>query len=109
MTPDVFLALTLGVGIGSVNAAASYGLYRLARRREDRAFYSIVLLGMLGRMGIALLLVLGVVALLPVHLLAFISALLASVGAGLAAETFLIARDAASLAGGAAASPRTPL
>jgi hypothetical protein len=98
----------LGGSIGLANAAASYGLYRLARGRADRAFYAIVLLGMLGRMGVALVLVTAVVMLLPVHLFAFISALLASVGSGLAVETFLIHRDSATSAG-RAASPRTSL
>ena len=109
MTPDVLLALTLGGSIGSANAAASYGLYRLARGREDRVFYSIVLLGMLGRMGVALVLVTVVIGFLPVHLFAFISALLVSVGAGLAIETFLIYRDPETSVGRAAASPRTSL
>jgi len=109
MTPDVFLALTLGGSIGLANAAASYGLYRLARGREDRVFYSIVLLGMLGRMGVALVLVTVVIGFLPVHLFAFISALLVSVGAGLAIETFLIYRDPETSVGRAAASPRTSL
>jgi hypothetical protein len=109
MTPDVTLGLALGGGIGVANAAASYGLYRLARGREDTSFYAIVLLGMLGRLGMALALVAGILGFLPVHLFAFIGALLLSVGAGLAIETFLIARDPETSVGRAAASPRTPL
>jgi hypothetical protein len=109
MTPDILLALMLGGSIGLVNAAASYGLYRLARGREDRVFYSIVLLGMLGRMGVALVFVTVVLGFLPVHLFAFISALLVSVGTGLAVETFLIYRNPETSVGGAAASPRTSL
>jgi len=98
----------LGGSIGLANAAASYGLYRLARGRADRTFYAIVLLGMLGRMGVALVLVTIVVGFLPVHLFAFISALLVSVGTGLTVETFLIYRDPETSVG-RAASPRTSL
>jgi hypothetical protein len=103
------LGLVLGGAIGVANAAASYGLYRLARGHEDKTFYAIVLLGMLGRMGTALVLVAGIIGFLPVHLFAFIGALLVSVGAGLAIETFLIYRDPETSVGRAAASPRTPL
>lgn len=109
MTTDVLLSIVLGGAIGLANALASYGLYRLVRGREDKTFYAVVLLGMLGRMGLALLLVTGIVGFLPIHLFAFISALLVSVGAGLAVETALIHRGAARRTDGVAASPRTPL
>lgn len=109
MTPDVLLGLTLGGGIGLANAAASYGLYRLVRHRSDKTFYSVVLLGVVGRLGVALVLVALILALVPVHFFAFIGALLASVVAGLVTETALIHRGQTRLADGAAASPRTPL
>lgn len=109
MTPDVLLGLTLGGGIGLANAAASYGLYRLVRTRSDKAFYSVVLLGMLGRLGIALVLVALVVLLVPVHFFAFIGALLVSVVVGLVTETVLIHRAQTTPADASGPSTRTPL
>ncbi len=109
MTPDVLLGLTLGGGIGLLNATASYGLYRLVRGRSDKTFYAVVLLGLLGRLGIALLLVALVLMLVPVHFFAFTGALLVSVVVGLVTETLLIHRGQTRSADGAAASPRTTL
>lgn len=109
MTPDVLLGLTLGGAIGLLNAAASYGLYRLVRGRPDKTFYTVVLLGLLGRLGSALVLVALVLVLVPVHFFAFIGALLASVVVGLVTETLLVHRAQARPTGGAAASPRPTL
>ncbi len=109
MTPDVLLGLTLGGAIGIGNAAVSYGLYRFARGRSDKTFYAVVLLGLLGRLGIALVLVALVVVFVPVHFFAFTGALLGSVVVGLATETLLIHRGQARPTGGAAASPRPTL
>lgn len=110
MTPDVLLGLTLGGAIGGLNAAASYGFYRLVRDRSDQAFYAVTLLGLVGRMGVALVFVALVLVLAPVHFPAFIGALLVSVVGGLAAESFLIYREPARPPGGAAtSSPRTTL
>ncbi len=92
MTPDILLGLTLGGGIGLANAAASYGLYRIARDRSDQVFYSVVLLGLVGRLGVALVLVALVLLLAPVHTYAFVGALLVSVALGLVVETTLIYR-----------------
>ena len=92
MTPDVLLGLTLGSAIGIGNALLSYGLYRIVRGREDKTFYSVVLLGLLGRLGIALILVALILVFVPVHFFAFIGALLVSVAGGLAVETLLIYR-----------------
>lgn len=109
MTLHVLLSLALGGGIGLANAAASYGLYRLVRTRSDKTFYSVVLLGMLGRLGVALLLVALIVVLVPVHFFAFIGALLVSVVAGLVAETVLIHRAQTRPADASGRSTRTPL
>lgn len=109
MAPDVLLGLTLGGAIGGLNAAASYGFYRLVRERSDVAFYAVTLLGLVGRMGVALVLVALVLVLAPVHFPAFIGALLVSVVVGLVTETLLIYREPARPAGGAAAPPRTTL
>ncbi len=109
MTPDIALGLALGVGIGLANAAASYGLYRLVRGRSDQAFYSVVLMGLLGRLGLALMLVAAIVVAVPVHLVAFVSALLASVAAGLAVETALIYRSQRRTARGPSSFPQTSL
>ncbi len=106
MPPDIALGLVLGGSIGLVNAAVSYGLYRLVRDRPSKTFYKVVLLGVLGRLGGGLALVAGIFAFVPVHSFAFTGALLASVVAGLAAETLLVHRGQTRLA---AASPRTSL
>ncbi len=107
MTPDVLLGLVLGGGIGVLNAMVSYGLYRLVRGRSDKAFYATVLLGLLGRLGVALVLVALVLVLVPVHFFAFIGALLVSVAGGLVTETLVIYRAQTGPTGGGAASPRT--
>ena len=107
MAPDILLGLILGGGIGLLNATVSYGLYRLVRGRSDKTFYATVLLGLLGRLGVALVLVALVLVLVPVHFLAFIGALLVSVFGGLVTETLLIYRAQTGPAGRAAASPRT--
>ncbi len=101
----MLLGLTLGGGIGVANAAASYGLYRIARDRTDKVFYSVVLLGLVGRLGVALVLVALVLVAVPVHALAFVGALLASVVAGLVVETALIYRGQRRHAGGPTVSP----
>lgn len=109
MTPDVLLGLGLGTAIGAGNALVSYGLYRLVRGREDKTFYSVVLLGLLGRLGVCLVLVALILALAPVHFLAFIGALLVSVAGGLAAETLLISRAQAGSPRSASTTPRPTL
>ncbi|MEM1043656.1 MAG: hypothetical protein AAGI91_13635 [Bacteroidota bacterium] len=92
MTPDILLGLTLGAGIGIANAAASYGLYRIARDRPDKTFYAIVLMGLLGRLGTSLVLVVLVLLSASANVYAFVGALFVSVALGLAVETALIYR-----------------
>lgn len=109
MAPDIVLGLILGGSIGLTNAAVSYGLYRLVRNRPNKTFYRVILLGMLGRLGGALVLVALVLAFVPVHFLAFTGALLTSVVVGLITETLLIHRGQMRHADRAAASPQTSL
>ena len=105
MTPDVLLGLTLGTAIGVGNALLSYGLYRIVRGRPDKTFYSVVLLGLLGRLGVALVAVALIMIMVPVHFYAFVGALLVSVAGGLAVETLLIYRAQTRL--GATPTPTT--
>ena len=109
MTPDVLLGLLLGSAIGVGNALLSYGLYRIARGRPDKTFYSVVLLGLLGRLGLALVLVALILVFVPVHFYAFIGALLVSVAGGLAVETLLVYRAQMQAAPGATPTPRPSL
>ena len=109
MAPDVLLGLVLGTAIGVGNALVSYGLYRLVRGRPDKTFYAVVLLGLLGRLGVSLVLVALILALAPVHFLAFIGALLVSVAGGLATETLLISRSQSGSPSGASTTPRPTL
>jgi len=109
MTPDVLLGLILGSAIGIGNALLSYGLYRIVRGREDKTFYSVVLLGLLARLGVALVLVALILVFVPVHFYAFVGALLVSVAGGLAVETLLIYRAQTRSTPSASTTPRPTL
>jgi len=88
----MLLGLVVGAGLGGAHAAAGLVLWRLARHRPDRAFYRIVLGGLVIRMALllgALALVLG---LAPLHEPALIGALLATFALGLVAEITQMAR-----------------
>ena len=95
----------MGTAIGVGNALLSYGLYRIVRGRPDKTFYSVVLLGLLGRLGVALVAVALIMIMVPVHFYAFVGALLVSVAGGLAVETLLIYRAQTRL--GATPTPTT--
>jgi hypothetical protein len=92
MPTDVLLGLMLGFGLGGVHAVAGLVLWRLARHRPDRAFYVIVLGGMVVRMGLLLGALALVLWLVPLHETAFIGTLLATFVLGLTAEIVQMVR-----------------
>jgi hypothetical protein len=89
------LSLVLGGSIGVLYIAASLLTHRWAARHRTQRFLAIVLGGMLVRMIVALTLVGGIAAFVPVHLPSFIGAFFATFVAGLMIEVVLLHRRGA--------------
>lgn len=92
MPSDVLLGLTLGAGLGLTHVASGLVLWHVARRRSDRAFYVLVLGGMIGRLFLLLAAVAVAVQWLPLAVFPFIGALFVAFVLGLAIEITQMAR-----------------
>ena len=87
-----WLGLGLGGGLGVLYILASVMTHRWAAQREAARFLAIVLGGMVIRMIIALALVGGIAAFMPVHVPIFIGAFFVTFVVGLALEVVRLHR-----------------
>ena len=93
----MWLGIALGGGIGLAYIAASRITRRFAVRHEDERFMAVFLIGMAARIGVALVLVTLVLALIPVHSLAFVSSFLITFVIGLIFEVAALHRAGSAL------------
>lgn len=91
---DVWTSALLGIALGAANAAASYALYRVAGGKPQKAFFTIVLGGMVARLLGVLALAALILVMLPVSRTAFVGAFFAAFAVGTAVELLLIQRRA---------------
>lgn len=89
---SLFWSALLGLGIGLTYAAAAYVTQRVAVRREASRFMGVVVGGMLLRMLVLLVLVGAVLALVPVHAIAFAVALMVTLLVGLGLDAWWLLR-----------------
>ncbi len=82
----------LGLAIGGLYGGAVFGVVRLANRYQDSRFLIFVFGGMLLRMVVVLLVVSAVLLFLPVHIVAFASALAGAILLGLGLEVWMLHR-----------------
>ncbi len=86
MVDDLWLSLGLGGGIGLMYGVASRLTHRYAMHQSDRRFFGIFLGGMGIRLGVALALVFGILATVPVQGPVFIGSFLLIFVIGLVVE-----------------------
>lgn len=87
---SVSVSILLGVVLGVANAVAAVVLYGRARGRDQKTFFTLVLGGMLVRMGLMLAVIVAVLALGLVSPGAFVAALGVTFVAGLAVEIAVV-------------------
>lgn len=95
MPSALWTSVLTGLALGALNAAAAYALYRVGRRRDPKAFLSIVLGGMVARLLVVTAVIGLVLLLLPVDRLAFTGGFLVAFALGTAAEVAILQRHAA--------------
>jgi biotin transporter BioY len=93
MTADIWLGIGLGGALGAAYSVASYLTGRLARHAPHNRFVKVALVGMLGRMTVALVLLSLVLAAVPVHRMAFVGSFFFMFVAGLVADVFVLYRE----------------
>ena len=89
---SLFWSACLGGGIGLLYVAMAYGTQHVAVRREGSGFMNVIVGGLLVRMVVLLLLVGTVLALVPIHVLAFVIALVVILLAGLGLDAWWMLR-----------------
>ncbi|MEZ4703015.1 MAG: hypothetical protein R2834_21965 [Rhodothermales bacterium] len=99
MVTTVWFGLLLGFVIGGLYGAAVFGVVNLANRFQDNRFLLFVFGGMLLRMVVVLLVVSAVLLFVPVHIVAFASALAGSILLGLGLEVWILYRRLLSKSG----------
>ena len=93
MSLAVELGLSLGAGIGLVNALASLLLYGWARRRAGNGFIPVILGGMAVRLPLTAAAAAATLAFVYVDALVFVGALMATFVACLVAESAVVLHD----------------
>lgn len=92
----MWLGIALGGGIGLAYVTASRITHRSTAHYEGKRFVAVFLIGMITRMGIALVLVTLILVLVPVHSLAFVSSFLITFVIGLILEVVGLHRAGSS-------------
>lgn len=85
-------SLLLGAALGLAHAVAGLGVARLARGRADERYATVVLAGTALRLFLAVIAVLVVLLLVPVHTAGFIAGLGGTFVVGLVTEVLLVLR-----------------
>jgi hypothetical protein len=92
MTPETWLSLLLGIGVGGLYGLAFFFTSSFANRFSDNRFLLIVFGGMLARMAILLLAVSAIVLFVPIDVFVFVVALVAAVLLSLSLEVWIMYR-----------------
>ena len=92
MTPETWLSLLLGIGVGGLYGLAFFFTASFANRFSDNRLLLIVFGGMLARMAILLLAVTAIVLFVPVDVYVFAIALAATVLLSLSIEVWILYR-----------------